>query len=1159
MLDLEEIIEKKHVSAASHATTAEEPTWFKDAIIYQLHVKSFFDSNNDGIGDFKGLIEKLDYIAALGVNTIWLLPFYPSPLRDDGYDIADYYGVHPDYGTIEDVQRFIDEAHQRGLRVVTELVINHTSDQHPWFQRARRAPPGSPERDFYVWSDSDEKYDGTRIIFLDTEQSNWSWDPEAKAYYWHRFYSHQPDLNFDNPEVLDAVLKVMGYWLDMGVDGLRLDAVPYLVEREGTINENLPETHQVLKRIRAEVDRNYPGRLLLAEANQWPEDTQEYFGNGDECHMAFHFPLMPRMYMAIAQEDRFPITDILRQTPTIPETCQWAIFLRNHDELTLEMVTDKERDYLWNQYAAESRARLNLGIRRRLAPLMQRDRRRIELLNSLLFSMPGTPIIYYGDELSMGDNIYLGDRDGVRTPMQWSPDRNGGFSKADPSRLMLPPIMDPLYGYDAVNVEAQSRDSHSILNWMRLMLDIRKRYHAFGRGGFKMLYPANRRVLAYIREYTPPDGNGGTETILCLASMSRAAQAVELDLSAYAGYVPLEMTGGSLFPPIGDLSYLLTLPPYGFYWFLLSNDTQFPEWYRPPPEPMPDYVTLVLRNSVREVGTPPLKDTLEKDILPTYLSKRRWFGGKGARLSDVQLVHTAILPKPDTSTSTSDTSRILLSEISVKVDGHVQYYQIPLTVIYEDTQMPALAHQLALARVRRTRRVGVLTDGVASDDLTKGMLELLNRSRESDQGVMVDEGGRIYLNQGEKPESGEVSVFRATSALSEAHLDTDELEIRTLSVEQSNSSVIIGERAVLKVLRRLFTGAHPEVAMSGALTEGGFANTAPLLGYVYRINGQNEEVVLAVLQGYIPNQGNGWEWTLEHLERLHQEITALDSAEVIPAELEQEIVEKQQDALNELVRFACLVGRRLGEMHNVLSRCRHEASFVPETATREDCRNWAQDVIAQVENAMNHLRDARNTFADNRDKALAGAVLDAREDILALVPKLAARGEGSLVFRIHGDLHLGQILVSQDDAYFIDFEGEPTRPVSERSRKSSPFRDVAGVLRSFQYAAETAANITGVLETEHSHDMYLQFLNRFHRQSNDEFLDAYRRAASALPHEWTEEGGDHGLINLFILEKAVYEICYEAANRPEWLKIPLRGLVEILQNLDITIDTEAIS
>ena len=603
------------------AALSEDGLWYKDAIIYQLHVKSFFDANNDGIGDFPGLISKLDYIADLGVNTIWLLPFYPSPRLDDGYDIADYRGVHPDYGMLADARRFIAAAHARGMRVITELVVNHTSDQHPWFQRARRSKPGSVYRDFYVWSNDNHKYAGTRVIFVDTLRSNWTWDEEAGAYYWHRFYSHQPDLNFDNPRVLKEVLAVLRYWLDLGVDGLRLDAVPYLVEREGTNNENLPETHAVLKQIRAELDVHYPDRMLLAEANQWPEDAKDYFGDDDECHMAFHFPLMPRMYMAIAREDRFPITDILRQTPDIPPNSQWAIFLRNHDELTLEMVTSSERDFLWETYAADRRARLNLGIRRRLLPLLEHDRRRVELMNYLLLSMPGTPVIYYGDEIGMGDNIHLGDRDGVRTPMQWSPDRNGGFSRTDPSRLVLPPIMDALYGFEAVNVEAQSGDRHSLLNWMRRAIAVRRQYQVFGRGGFRLLYPKNRKVLAYLREY---DGR----TILCVANLARTPQAVELELSEFAGRTPVELDGGSIFPPIGQLAYLLTLSPYGFYWFLLADEeTGWPTTHTPAPEPMPEYQTIVLRGRLADALLAG-RTTLEHDILPAYLAKRRWFALK---------------------------------------------------------------------------------------------------------------------------------------------------------------------------------------------------------------------------------------------------------------------------------------------------------------------------------------------------------------------------------------------------------------------------------------------------------------------------------------------------------------------------------------------------
>lgn len=1102
------------------------PTWYKDAIIYQLHVKSFFDSNNDGIGDFPGLIDKLDYIASLGVNTIWLLPFYPSPLRDDGYDIADYYGVHPDYGSVDDVQNFIDAAHERGLRIITELVINHTSDQHPWFKAARKALTGSPEREFYVWSDTDEKYTGTRIIFLDTEHSNWTWDPEAKAYFWHRFYSHQPDLNFDNPAVLDAVLKVMNYWLNLGVDGLRLDAVPYLVEREGTNNENLPETHDILKRIRAEVDASHPGCLLLAEANQWPEDTQQYFGDGDECHMAFHFPLMPRMYMALAQEDRFPITDILRQTPTIPENCQWAIFLRNHDELTLEMVTDKERDYLWNQYASESRARINLGIRRRLAPLMQRDRRRVELLNSLLLTMPGTPVIYYGDEIGMGDNIYLGDRDGVRTPMQWSPDRNGGFSRADPPRLMLPAIMDPLYGYGAVNVEAQSRDPHSMLNWTRAMLEVRQRYQAFGRGSFKMLYPANRRVLAYVREFAEATEDASTETILCLANVSRSAQAVELDLSAYAGFVPLELSGGSLFPPIGELNYLLTLPPFGFYWFLLADKTVYPEWYTPPPEPLPDFVTLVLRRGIGDVVAEPLKSTLEKDIIPAYLAKRRWFAGKDQTLQEVELAQFTELP------AAQPAQRVLLTEYNVQVGNQSHRYQIPL-IMFDEDQVNALAHQLALARVRHTRRVGLLTDAVATDYMTRNMLRQLLASAAA--GEVIASKGKLN--------------FSGTRALAFAKLDEDEVDIRTLSAEQSNSSIIIGERAVLKLLRRLFTGDHPEVTMSGLLTEGGFKNTAPLFGHVYRVDENEQKTTLAVLQGYIPNQGNGWEWMLEHLERLHQELGALQPAEATAAEVAANISEKQDEYLRQFAQFAQAIGQRLGEMHHVLATASDQPEFVAETAGRSAWEQWAENVQQQFSASLVHLRQVQ-ALAD-ADKARAQAILAHEDSVNAKISELAHAGQGSLMFRIHGDLHLGQILVSQDDAYFIDFEGEPARPLQERAQKASPFKDVAGMLRSFQYVADTAAKAHSVVGNEQANGLFDEFLAVFQHRCERVFLEAYFTRTDAIGHRWQDHQAAMALVHLFAIEKAAYEIVYEATNRPEWLATPLAGLFGLLQALDL--------
>src|SRR5580658_1339704 len=623
-----------------------DPLWFKDAVIYEVHVRAFFDGNNDGCGDFAGLTQKLEYIQDLGVNTIWLLPFYPSPGRDDGYDIADYHNIHPQYGSRAEFRAFVREAHRRHLRVITELVLNHTSEAHPWFQAARRAAPGSLKRNYYVWSDTPERYAGTRIIFSDTESSNWAWDPQAKAYYWHRFFSHQPDLNFDNPHVLRAVLRIMDFWLSFGVDGFRLDAIPYLVEREGTCNENLRETHEIIRVIRAAIAARYPDRMLLAEANQWPEDVRDYFGDGrDECQMAYHFPLMPRMYMAIAQEDRHPIVEIMEQTPDIPDTCQWAIFLRNHDELTLEMVTSKERDYMYTTYASDVRARINLGIRRRLSPLMENDQDRIKLMNSLLLSMPGSPILYYGDEIGMGDNVFIGDRNGVRTPMQWSPDRNAGFSRADPQRLYLPPIMDPVYGYQATNVEAQIRDPSSLLSWTKRMLAVRKTSQAFGRGLRRFLKPGNRKILAYLREY-------GDDTVLCVANLSRSAQPVELNLTPFKGRVPVEMLGRTTFPPIGDLPYLLTIAAYGFYWFKLTTDAEMPSWHEQivsiderPVVVLFDGWSTLFRDRVMpwRIGLAEKTRTqFEADTLPRFIEAQRWYAAKGvpidrARIADYLL------------------------------------------------------------------------------------------------------------------------------------------------------------------------------------------------------------------------------------------------------------------------------------------------------------------------------------------------------------------------------------------------------------------------------------------------------------------------------------------------------------------------------------------
>ncbi|MGN6317740.1 maltose alpha-D-glucosyltransferase [Trinickia sp.] len=1091
---------------AARATLSDDPLWYKDAIIYQVHVKSFFDANNDGVGDFAGLIAKLDYIAELGVNTIWLLPFYPSPRRDDGYDIADYRNVHPDYGTLADARRFIQGAHARGMRVITELVINHTSDQHPWFQRARRAKPGSNHRNYYVWSDSDKKYEGTRIIFIDTEPSNWTHDPVAGAYYWHRFYSHQPDLNFDNPAVMREVLQVMRFWLDMGIDGLRLDAVPYLVEREGTSNENLPETHAILKRIRATIDAEYPNRMLLAEANQWPEDVQEYFGNEDECHMAFHFPLMPRIYMAIASEDRFPITDIMRQTPELPPSCQWAIFLRNHDELTLEMVTDSERDYLWNTYASDRRARLNLGIRRRLAPLMERDRRRIELINSLLLSMPGTPVIYYGDELGMGDNIHLGDRDGVRTPMQWSSDRNGGFSRADPEQLVLPPVMGTLYGFDAINVESQTRDPHSLLNWTRRMLATRRSKHAFGRGTIRFLRPSNRKILAYLREME------GEAPILCVANLSRAPQAVELDLSEFAGRVPVEMTADSVFPAIGQLTYLLTFPPYGFLWFLLCNREDRPSWAQPGSEQLPEFVTLVLRTG--QTGpTPENVRLLESEVLPSYLSRRRWFASKDQKLHSVRLAALTTIPD----------AGFAFTEIEADVGRHTERYVLPLAISWgADTTVP-LFMQLALARVRRGRNIGHLTDAFALPLFAHGVLQKMRE--------------QAAIPTVQKSEIRFVPTARFT--------ELDELgdtpEIRWISAEQSNSSLIIGERAVLKLVRRLIGGIHPEAEMSRHLTEIGYANTAPLYGEVVRVDPQGVPHTLALLQGFIDNQGDAWNWALDYLRRVIDELALAPESE----ELEPEKFEGYR-------ALAGSIGRRLGELHAALATPCDDPAFAAEAVTPDDVRGWIAGARSMLEQALDVLATEaakkEGGAMDEATRSLAQYLVDRRAAVIEALERHVPHDVDALRIRVHGDFHLGQVLIAQNDVYLIDFEGEPARPLDERRMKRSPLVDVAGMLRSLSYAS-AAAQPTSENAPQQTADRKRALFDRFRDEGQQSFLDGYREAVGHAVHPLVSPEAEAVLLDLFLVEKAAYEVRYEAANRPSWLGLPLRGLAALAARL----------
>ncbi|CAN5252453.1 maltose alpha-D-glucosyltransferase [soil metagenome] len=1080
-----------------------DPLWFKDAIVYQLHIKAFYDADNDGTGDLRGLIEKLDYIESLGVTAIWLLPFYPSPLRDDGYDIADYRSVNPRYGNMRDFRRFVRAAHERNLRVITELVINHTSDQHRWFQRARHAKPGSAARNFYVWSDSDQKYTGTRIIFLDTESSNWAWDPEAQAYYWHRFYSHQPDLNFDNPRVLREMFNVLHHWLGMGVDGLRLDAVPYLCEREGTNNENLPETHAILKQIRTEVDRHYPDRMLLAEANQWPEDTQQYFGNGDECHMAFHFPLMPRMYMATAQEDRHPITDIMRQTPEIPPNCQWAIFLRNHDELTLEMVTDQERDYLWNFFAGDARMRLNLGIRRRLAPLMGNDRRRIELLNSLLLSMPGTPIVYYGDEIGMGDNIYLGDRDGVRTPMQWTPDRNGGFSRADPARLYLPAIMDPGYGYEAVNVEAQQRSASSLLNWTKQMIGVRRQHRAFGRGSLRFIFPGNRKVCAYLRELED-------DVILCVVNLSRSAQAVELDLREFKGRVPIEILGREPFPPIGELPYLLTLAGHGFLWFMLETEADVPLWHEDMPQPPPEFVTLVLREAWRSLRGGREEQMLAGHVLPDYLPRQRWFAAKDAQIESTSLATAVELPDSE--------GGFLLAVVDVRLK-HLeasQRYFVPLGMSLDADVSPGSALlPFTLAKFRQERRTGPIYDAMVEPRFA---LRVVDHMR-AGTGLDAGDGGMVR--------------FSASPQLRALDIDASS-DVQRMSAEQSNTSVIIGERAVFKIFRQLESGTHPEIEIGRFLTDvAGFANTPALLGAAEQASNDGKTTALGVLQAFVRNQGDGWSHAINYLTRVLDEARLTLDEALTPAERFGLYLEQ-----------ARIIGLRTAELHHALAQDRKNPAFRPEPAREKHMRRWHRDARRQARNAFSMLRKARRKL-DPVVAERADELLERRHECLARIDAAVQGRIDAAVTRLHGDYHLGQVLIVENDIYIIDFEGEPARSLEDRRRKSSPLKDVAGMLRSFDYAAAVALNQQA--EQHAGSASNLDELTQTWRAAvRAVFLEAYRAGAAGsagFPEDPVRFGR---LLDLFVLEKACYEICYEAANRPKWLGVPIGGVLDIL-------------
>lgn len=1109
-----------------HPKLSNDPLWFKDAIIYEVPVRAYADSNNDGIGDFAGLTQKLDYLQSLGITAIWVLPFFPSPLRDDGYDIADYTSINPIYGTLEDFQTLLDEAHDRGIRVIIELVVNHTSDQHPWFQRARRAPKGSQERDFYIWSDTPDQYPGVRIIFQDFETSNWAWDPVAKAYYWHRFYSHQPDLNYENPLLQEAVLKVVDQWMEMGVDGMRLDAVPYLCVQEGTNCENLPGTHAFLKKLRAHLDAKYPNRMLLAEANQWPEDAAAYYGAGDECHMNFHFPLMPRLFMSLRMEDSFPIIDILNQTPPIPDNCQWALFLRNHDELTLEMVTDEDRDYMYRVYAQDNQARINLGIRRRLAPLLGNDRRQIELMNSLLLSLPGTPVLYYGDEIGMGDNIYVGDRHGVRTPMQWSPDRNAGFSRANPQKLYQPIILDSEYHYEAVNVEAQSANPNSLLSWTKRLLAMRKRFQAFGRGTFELLHPENRKVLTFIRTY-------GGEHILVVANLSRFVQTVELDLSAFSEMVPVELFGRTEFPRIEQGNYFLSISPYGFYWFLLQLDPT--SALLRPRQALP---SLWAPSSWKQVMTEDgLKPQLEVSLME-YLKTCRWFTGKFQVVQSVDIIDVIPIDHP------SREAAIVLLQLEYN-EGFPDTYVLTLTyatgeaaeVIRQDSP------EALIASLTVGQEEGVLFDAINDQQF----MDILRQIIVQRHGYSGQVGRLVAITTSAIERERDTLAGNFETALTtEAALHTG---------NRSNSLVVYGNRFMFKLFRRVEEGINPELEVRNFLGQKSqLAHIMPAMGGLEYRRSNAEPITIGVLQPYIPDAISAWVSCLDILRDYFDRVTVEQAGiEDIPlsqapwTELQkQDVPELAHLTIGSFLSSAYLLGQRSAEMQIALSSDPENPDFCPvefSSFYQRSIYQYSRNLTGQT---LLRLKRQLNSF-EPEVQLLARKVISSKEHILSQLKQVLELKITATRTRCHGNYNLEEVLYTGKDFVILDFEGETYRRLNERRMKRSPLRDVASMLLSFDYAARTALQRevqNGMISPEN-----LPIMKRWARFWSQwvgaVFFRSYLEVAQSYSFIPKENQEMQVLLDCYALENAVQDLSNSLAQGDELLEIPLQLLLDL--------------
>jgi maltose alpha-D-glucosyltransferase/alpha-amylase len=1090
---------------------SDEPTWYKDAIIYEIRTRSFFDSNDDGIGDFAGLESKLDYLQDLGVSALWLLPFYPSPGKDDGYDISDYTGVHPDVGTLADFEKLLEEAHRRGIRIITELVLNHTSDQHPWFQRARRAAHGSPERDFYVWGDSPARYADARIIFKDFEVSNWSWDREANAYYWHRFYAHQPDLNFENPAVHDALFEVVDFWLAKGVDGLRLDAVPYLYEAEGTNCENLPKTHAFLKKLRAHIDGNFTGRMLLAEANQWPEDAAAYFGQGDECHMNFHFPLMPRMFMAIHQEDRFPIIDIFAQTPEVNPTCQWALFLRNHDELTLEMVTEEERDYMYRAYAELPAMRINLGIRRRLAPLVGNSRRKIELLNGLLLSLPGTPVIYYGDEIGMGDNVYLGDRNGVRTPMQWSMDRNAGFSRANPQRLILPVNIDPQYHYESLNVENQQENSTSLLWWTKRLLALRKRYAAFGRGSIEFLSPDNSRVVAFVREHQ-------AEAILVVANLSRFTQFATLDLSKHKGKTPVELFGKSRLPAIDANAYTLTLGPHDFYWFELDFSASLEKAGKGAPSATLECTSLdaLLLGDER---------ALLDEVIPAFLQGRYWFAGALRILASAYVVDVI----PARTPSRPIWFVFVRAEYS---DAPPELYVIPVTFSPADRPLSggesAVVAFVRLSGDSEGSSPGALVDALADPESAHALLDAIAHQQ------------RFRGKEGEL----------VSSALEElAPTDVDrETEPREVGREHNQTTLRFGDRWHLKFLRRVDDGVSPEVDLGRFLARCASDVTPRLVATLEFVRPKAERMTIAVTHSYVPNEGTAWQFTLQELGRYYERVLARPATESCPPPPSESPIRLAgrepppvvAEMMGSYRAAAAKLGSRVAELHLALAGNVTDPAFAPEANSALGVRAKYQSLRNLTGKVMRRLRERLSSLSMVEQRE-AAALLSRERQIVACFEPLLRTHVGGVRIRIHGNLDLQHALHTGKDFVLTDLHGHDGLTLFERQRKHSPVRDLAWMTRSFESAAfKLLLESASVRESDV--DAARPWAMHWASWAAAAFIHAYFTATVSAPFIPSEPRLLAVQFDALLLERALYQLSTELEDPSGQAMIALLGI-----------------